>query len=174
MIVWIAPPRPTWTIPRGRGEISQRFMNTGWTDLPSPPAPYLHACRRTTEAGLHVIVAIRSAGDQFEAYSIVDHGTPLKTIRKEGCGASVDEVVRLAQSVCDSYQQDGGSSVLAARRYSYLDKVGKLRAGASRDQLFELVARGELGWDAQIWDGRQWVSLDESIGFAQIRTGGAW
>lgn len=119
-------------------------------------------------------MAIRSAGDQFEAYSIVDHGTPLKTIRKEGCGASVDEVVRLAQSVCDSYQQDGGSSVLAARRYSYLDKVGKLRTGASRDQLFELVARGELGWDAQIWDGRQWVSLDESIGFAQIRTGGAW
>ena len=148
-------------------------MITEWTELLVPPAPYVHAFRKTMSNGLHVLVAIRQNRDVFSAYSILDHGTPRKTIRLEAESPDVREIAQHSLRLCDRYHETQLETPPALpAHYRYVDLSDKIQGPVSRDHLFQLVESGRLNWESQVWDTSaseaRWESLKQAIGFSQI------
>jgi len=104
-------------------------MSSRWKQIKSPAPPYLHAVRTTTEHGLHVIVAARQNGSRFEAWSILDHGTFLKTIQREAEAANLPEVVEAMRAICEGYDDRGEPVADGPASYHYLDAEHPCRSG---------------------------------------------
>ena len=127
-------------------------MNKGWTEVRVTPAPYLHAFRKTTERGLHVLVAVRESRGTFAAYSILDHGTPRKTISRELEDIDLSKVMEQLPRLCDRYDNFRGEvSTRGPARYVFVDKSGKMQGPVTRNALFELIDQRALEWDSQVF-----------------------
>jgi hypothetical protein len=147
-------------------------MKNTWLEIKNPPAPYLHAFRRTTNRGLHIIIAIKQSRNGFQAYSIVDHGVSLKTIRNEREERDTQTIIDSIFDICDRYVEADSPSEDSTVTFSYIDSTGEIKGPASRNDLFDLVELGVIGWESQVWDSRNssgnWESLNQAIGFDQI------
>ncbi|MFA6286306.1 MAG: hypothetical protein WC661_02905 [Opitutaceae bacterium] len=149
-----------------------------WTEIVTPPKPYLHALRRSFPNGLHVLVLTQEAGGKFQVLSSVDHGTPRGTLTNEGESSDPAEVAGLIAQTCERWNTPGATGTASAngkqRRYYYGKPAGGISGAVSRDDLFALIAHGTISWDSQVWEDTEglaesgrWRPITASLGFPQ-------
>jgi len=153
-----------------------------WTEVVTPPKPYLYALRRSLPNGLHVLVLTEEAAGKLQVLSCVDHGTPRGTVTNEGESANPAEIANLIAQTCDRWNTPGSAGTAATGRpqqqYYYGKPDGGISAKVSRADLFELIDQGLITWDSQVWEDTEslaesgrWRPITASLGFPQKNDG---
>lgn len=151
---------------------------SAWTEVLTPPKPYLYALRRSFPNDLHVLVLTQEAGGKLQVLSSVDHGTSRGTVTHEGESADPSEIADLIAQTCERWNPTEPTGIAAMRRhqrrYYYSTPSGGISGEVSRTDLFELVDKGVITWDSQIWediesmaDSGRWRPIIASLGFPQ-------
>src|SRR4051812_8900605 len=110
---------------------------TQWTEILTPPRPYLHALRRSFPSGLHVVVLTQEINGILGVLSAVDHGTPLGTCINEGSSTDPEEIAALIALTCEKWDSSEATMITDVNRkegsYHYARPAGGISEAVSRE-----------------------------------------
>lgn len=145
-------------------------VSSYWREIPRPLPPCRFALRRTAPTGPRILVLATDT----QVISRADHGTERASRFVHGEAHAAGDIAALIADACahwDRILADAPPSARPRSRFSYRTRQGAFSAPASIDELFDLLASGELAWSAQVWDptlssgGGAWIAIAEALGF---------
>ena len=151
---------------------------SGWKPVVPPPPGYERAIRRVFLSGLQVMILVRKTGAGYDVVSCADHGTRKCTVRTEGQAVSGSSLEPLIRGTSATWREPVliGATVPAPdpKVYRYTSRKGAIAGPVGREELFELVASGAIGWESEIWEDARapgqvsrWKSVSLVLGVPQ-------
>lgn len=148
----------------------------GWREVVPPPRPYVMVFHRELRNRLQIMVLALESNGVFRVLSTVNHGTRRRIRMREGDAFATDALADLVVRTCVQWDAVNltlsASQNVLATRYYYLTATRKVSEALSREALFALLAREELGWETQVWEEMpdmcslaEWRPILDVLGF---------